>query len=490
METTRPSSTLKESLPISTPEAEGISSSAILDFIDAVEAHDDPLDAVHSFMLLRHGKVVVQGWREPYRPELPHTMYSLSKSFTSTAIGIAIHEGLLTLDDPVLSFFPDDAPDDPSDNLKAMTVRHLLSMNTGHHEDTLGAVWRENGEHGDNWVRAFLAQPVDHEPGTWFVYNTPATYMLSVIITQLTGEILIDYLRPRLFEPLGIENPSWDTDPQGRSLGGTGLHIRTEDIARFGQLYLQKGMWQGRQLVPEAWVETATAMHSDTSNTQANPDWVVGYGYQFWRNRNGSYRGDGAFGQFCVVLPGQDAVVAITSGTRDLQGVLDKVWAHLLPTFGDEPLPEDGEAQAVLDARLSSLALPVVPGAATPGHVGGISGKTWALERNDAGIERMRFEFGEDSDTVTITDSRGEHRITAGHGSWRAGTSAQRTGTPESIAACGGWTDESTFEMRICYTESEVGMRCRARFEADRVAIEIVPNVSWTEPRGVTLTGR
>ncbi len=208
-----------------TPEAEGISSGAILDFIDALEEHQHPLDAVHSFMLLRHGNVVAEGWWAPYRVELPHMLYSLSKSFTSSAIGIAVNEGLLCVDDPVLQFFPDDAPANPSDHLRAMTVKHLLSMNTGHHEDTVAAVW---GGSDDNWPRAFLAQPVQHEPGTWFVYNTAATYMLSVIITRLTGETLIDYLRPRLFDPLGIEHPVWDTDPRGLSLGwfGTPYHDR------------------------------------------------------------------------------------------------------------------------------------------------------------------------------------------------------------------------------------------------------------------------
>jgi CubicO group peptidase (beta-lactamase class C family) len=479
--------TSKGSLPVSTPEAEGIPSSAILDFIDAVEQHDDPLDAVHSFMLLRHGKVVAEGWWEPYRRDLPHTLYSLSKSFTSSAVGLAIDEGLLGVDDPVLSFFPDDAPERPSGNLKAMTIRHLLSMSTGHHEDTLNAVW-----HGDddNWPHAFLAQPVEHEPGTWFVYNTPATYMLSVIITHLTGESLLDYLRTRLFDPLGIENPTWDTDPQGRSLGGSGLHITTEDIARFGQMYLQEGMWQGRRILPAAWVREATRTHSDSSNTKVEPDWSVGYGYQFWRSRHNAWRGDGAFGQFCLVLPQQDAVVAMTSGTRDLQGVLDKVWAHLLPAFGLESLPEDNEAQAALEARLSSLSLPVVEGAATSGIAGDVSGRTWIMETNDLGVERVAFDVGEGHATMTVTDANGEHPVAVGYGSWLAGTSALRTGAPEPIAASGAWTAERTLELRVCHTESEVCTLWETRFAADGVSIDVVPNVSWTESRGVTLTGR
>ncbi len=404
------------SFPRSTPESEGIPSEAILAVIDALEQHDQPLDAVHSFMLLRHGSVVAEGWWNPYQPDVPHMLYSLSKSFTSSAIGIAVAEGLLGLDDPVLSFFPDDAPANPSDHLRAMTVRHLLTMNTGHHEDTVSAVW---GGTDDNWPRMFLSLPVEHQPGTWFVYNTAATYMLSAIITQLTGEPLIDYLRPLLFEPLGIESPTWDADPRGRSLGGSGLHITTEAIARFGQLYLQKGEWAGQRILTEAWVDAATTAHSDNSNTQSNPDWMVGYGYQFWRCRHGAYRGDGAFGQFCVVFPEQDAVLAMTSGVQNMQHVLDLVWEHLLPAFGDAALPENAATQEALAARLAELSLPIADGAPTSDLTSTISGTTYAIEPNDFGIERISLRFDGENATVTFTDAHRELPITVGHGAWR-----------------------------------------------------------------------
>lgn len=486
MDVARIKPTPGDMLPASTPEAEGIRSSAILDFLDAVEQHEHPLDAVHSVILLRHGKTVAGGWWAPYRPDVPHMLYSLSKSFTSTAIGLAIDEGLLTVDDPVLSFFPDDAPEHPSANLRAMTVRHLLSMTTGHDQDTLGAVWRGNGEH-DTWPRAFLAQPVEHAPGAWFVYNTPATYMLSAIITRLTGESLLDYLRPRLFDPLGIENPAWDTDPQGRSLGGSGLHITTGAIARFGELYLRKGMWDGRRIVPEAWVDEATSIHANSGDTQVNPDWSAGYGYQFWRGRHDTYRGDGAFGQFCLVFPGQDAVLAVTSGLRDMQAFLEKVWTHLLPAFGDEPLADDVEARAALEARLASLTLPVVEGAATSGIA---SGRTYRMEGNPLGIQRIAFNAGGDHASMTITDANGEHWVAAGDGAWLAGSSALRTGVPERVAASGGWTDERTFELRICFIEGEVGTVLETRFVDDGITVEIRPNVSWGDPAPVILTGR
>lgn len=478
----------RQSLPTSTPEAEGIPSSAILDLITALEQHERPLDAVHSVMILRHGKVVAEGWWAPYRQDLPHMLYSLSKSFTSTAIGIAVAEGLLTVDDPVLGFFPDDAPAHPSDNLRAMTVRHLLSMNTGHHEDTLGAVW--SGE-DDNWPRAFLALPVDHAPGTWFAYNTPATYMLSAIITQLTGESLLDYLRPRLFEPLGIEDPTWDADPHGRSLGGSGLHITTADIARFGQMYLQKGIWEGQRIISGAWVDEATSIHSDSGASEMGPDWTAGYGYQFWRGRHNTYRGDGAFGQFCIVIPEHDAVVAITSGMQDFGVIPGKVWEHLLPAFGTKPLPDDQAAHAALEARLASLSLPVPEGETTSSIAGTISGRTWVMDGNDLAIGQVAFDFGAERASVTITNATGEHAVAAGYGSWLDGTSAHRTGTTERIAASGAWTSDTTFELRTCFTEGEVGTVWDVRFEDGGVSIGIVPNVSWDGTRSVTtLTGR
>ena len=224
--------------------------------------------------------------------------WSLSKSFTSTAVGLAVAEGKLNIDDPVLRFFPEDAPAQPSENLQAMRVRDLLTMSTGHAaEPNLGK---------DNvWTKKFLAEPVAHKPGSTFLYNTPATYAQSAIVSKVTGQTVLDYLTPRLFEPLGIEKPKWDTSPQGISIGGYGLYLRTEDIAKFGQLYLQKGMWDGRQLVPSEWIAAATSRQVENNKAPSggNPDWREGYGFQFWQCRHGAYRGDGRDGQFCIVLP-------------------------------------------------------------------------------------------------------------------------------------------------------------------------------------------
>jgi len=202
----------------STPEAEGISSHAIMDFVDALER--EQTDAIHSIMLRRHGKIVAEAWWAPFHPDSPHMLYSLSKSFTSTAIRMAQDEGLLSINDPVISFFPEEAPDDPSDHLKAMRIRDLLRMNSGHQSGTSGGM-RE----GKTWAEGFQALQVQHKPGTHFVYNSGATYMLSAIIQKVTGGTLLEYLKPRLFEPLGIENPTWKSDPDGINVGGWGLSV-------------------------------------------------------------------------------------------------------------------------------------------------------------------------------------------------------------------------------------------------------------------------
>lgn len=477
-----------ELLKRSNPEAEGISSSAILNFIRAMEQHTHPLDAMQGFMLLRHGNVAAEGWWSPYGPECPHTCYSLSKSFTSTAIGLAVNEGLLTVDDPVLKFFADDAPPNPGENLKAMRVRHLLSMNTGHKEDTTLHIFRSGAE---NWARVFLSLPIEYEPGTWFVYNTAATYMLSAIITKLTGESLLDYLRPRIFDPLGIESPTWETDPRGINLGGTGLHIKTEEIARFGQMYLQKGIWQGRQIVPEEWIAEATRATSDNSNTQTNPDWMVGYGYQFWRCQHNAYRGDGAFGQFCIVLPEQEAVLAMIGGVQNMQAVLDNVWEHLLPAMQRQALPANSPAYKELCDKLAVLSLPLVYGATSSPYVQQWSKKTYKLESNHLKLDSVTVQFDDERTTLILRDEHSEHPIQIGYSTWVKGTTNMRGRGDEPVAACGAWTAEDTYEVRICCYGDAYCPIFRFHYTGGEFQLEVEPNATWEwEPAGITkITG-
>jgi CubicO group peptidase (beta-lactamase class C family) len=458
------------SLPRSTPEAQGVSSAAIREF---VEAADREVNAMNSFMLVRHGHVVAEGWWTPYAAEVPHTLYSLSKSFTSTAVGLAVAEGKLSIDDEVLKFFAEDAPSEPTNNLKAMRVHDLLRMSTGHQTEP-----RLSDTNAIPWTKLFLAHPVPNKPGTHFLYNTAGTYMQSAIVQKVTGQTVLDYLRPRLFEPLGIENPTWGASPQGISLGGYGLSICTEHIAKFGQLYLQKGKWQGKQLVPAAWVEAATARQT-SNGSNPKSDWDQGYGYQFWRCRHGAYRGDGAFGQFCLVMPEQDAVVAITSGTRDMQAVLNLIWDKLLPAFQESQLPENKEEQKRLKETLAKLTLRGPEGAPMSPVLATLSGKQFHFPANNQKLEAVTFEptYGQPT-TLTLRLDGVERRVVCGYKSWEKGRLAYGSLSEQPMAASGAWTSD-TFTARLCFYETPTILTVSLRPSGDELLCDAEFNVAF-----------
>jgi CubicO group peptidase (beta-lactamase class C family) len=477
-------------LPRSRPEVQGVSPAAILAFVDEA---DRKIDSLHSFMLVRHGHVVAECWWTPYDAKTRHELYSLSKSFTSTAVGLAVAEGKLSIDDPVLKFFPDDAPEKPSANLKAMRVHDLLRMSTGHQTEPrlFSAQGPRLAASQQPWVKTFLAHSVPFKPGTHFLYNTAATYMQSAIVQKATGQTVLDYLRPRLFEPLGIEGPTWGVSPQGITLGGYGLSIRTEDIAKFGQLYLQKGRWHGKQLIPAAWVEAATALQT-SNGSNPNSDWEQGYGYQFWRARHGAYRGDGAFGQFCIVLPKQDAVVAITSGTRDMQAVLNLVWDKLLPAMSTGPLPTDEENDLKLQAKLTNLRLPTPKGKKAVSLPEGVSGKTYSFASNDQRLETLGLEFGGEGDSATLIcqfNGGPVQRILCGLGEWKKGRAAIGRLKDQPAAACGAWTADNEYTARICLYETPFVFTLRLNFDKKQLRLDWTPNVGFGAARKVQLIG-
>ena len=455
----------------STPEAGGISSSAILDFVEALEREQK--DAIHSIMLRRHGKIVTEAWWAPFNPDSPHVLYSLSKSFTSTAIGIAQDEGLLSIDNPVISFFPYETPDDPSDNLKAMRIRDLLKMNSGHQRGTSDGM-RE----GKTWVEGFLALEVQHKPGTHFVYNSGATYMLSAIIQKVTGTTLLDYLKPRLFEPLGIENPTWESDPDGINVGGWGLSVTTEDISKLGQLYLQKGNWNGKQLVSEDWVEEATSFQT-SNGSNPDSDWEQGYGYQFWMCRYNFYRGDGAFGQYCIVMPDQDAVLAITSGSSDMPAILNIVWEHLLPAMGKNALPPDDEGLKLLNDKLQGLAISTVAGEENSPNASNISGKTYFMEPNGLAIKSITFNFDTSPHVITINSEETEQSFSVGYEAMEFGSMISSHLVSREIAVSGAWESPDKYHVKIIYFETPHAIEYTFQFKEDNLIWDTDLNVSF-----------
>ena len=307
-------------------------------YLAAVEQSKQDL---HSIMVLKDGQVVFEKWMSSGKENEPHVLNSVSKTFTSAAVGLAIAEGKLNLTDKVISFFPDKLPVKVSENLSKLTVRHLLTMNTGHEKDPSKLRNTEK-----DWEQAFLHSDFPRQPGTIFCYNSLATYMLSAIVQKVTGQKLSDYLYPRLFRPLGINNVRWQESPTGINAGGWGLYLKTEDLAKMGQLLLQGGQWNGRQVLPAEWVrEMSSAQvpcvpagrNSDAlpemMKNAKNSDWLQGYGYQMWRCRHNAFRADGAAGQYIIVIPDKNAVVVTTANIGNMQAEIDLIWKHILPAL-------------------------------------------------------------------------------------------------------------------------------------------------------------
>lgn len=441
-------------LPRISPRAAGLSEEHVHRFCARLER--EGLDA-HSFVLARGGKVFAEGSWSPYRPETRHMLFSLSKSFTSVACLFAVEEGLLRLDEKVGDIFPDKLPPSASENLLAMTLQDLLTMAAGHEPETM--LYGET-----DWEAAFLKHPVPHLPGTKFVYNTPATYMAGAAVQKRSGQSLVEYLTPRLFQPLGIDGTHWETCPRGLNTAGYGLSITVEDIAKFGVFLLQQGEWEGRRLLPAEAIRLATRRHIGNGDDPQN-DWNQGYGFQFWMCRHGAYRGDGAFGQFCVVHPGTGFTAAINSGTSDLQGVLNALYEEVLLEL-DEPSESGGESVVMrgLELRGPSSGADRAP----------LEG-TWTFgDPGEFGIRSLSLQRVGDELQATIVSDAGSQTLYAGDGRWGRSSSLSlepprwgRWGDRQPSLAHGwmAWTSEEEFAIRVAYIETPFAPTWRFRLD-------------------------
>ena len=476
----------------STAEEQGTPTSVIDRFIRALDDEaTDASHAVHSVMVLRHGHVIGEGWWHPFRAEDRHMLYSLSKSFTATAVGLAVFERRLTVSDRVVDLLPDDVPPDVGPKLAAMTVRDLLTMTTGHAVDTMPP----HSAGPENWARAILSLPVKYRPGTHFIYNSGATYLLSAILHRLTGERLLDYLTPRLLDPLGIVGATWEQCPRGIDVGGWGMAITTENIATFGQLMLRGGVWNDRQLVPADWVADATSAQVSSGDPTLPDDGTQGYGYQFWRNQHQTYRADGAFGQMSIVIPDHDVVVALTSGHTDAQRLRDITWAVLLPGLeaGRVGAGQVGAAQvgaagsSTDDGLVATLELPHPVGTAY--SASDISGD-WSLAVNPLGIDAIALDPTDGGVALRLRVGDAELVIDCGYREWRRGSLVVGIGPGElarggPIAASGAWVADE-YTAVVWLTETPYAQIITLAFDRNHLEIVTRPNVSFADPVVVT----
>ncbi len=296
---------------------------------------------LHTLMVVKDGKVVYERYEPGHEPGVRHILWSASKTFTSTGVGFAVQDGLLSVDDKVIKFFSDEElPQERSPWLEQLTVKNLLTMSAGF--EPIHAGIPEFGKDYD-WAYTQLHQPMYFEPGTRFHYDSFDSYLLSVIVSRVTGKRLDDYLTEKLFEPLGITEYFWESSPQNYSSGGWGLYLKPESFAKMGQFMLQKGSWNGRQLLDPAWIEEATQPHimqyAGTNPTPeqleayAKDDKKTGYGYQLWCCPGGGYRLDGAHGQYCYVFPEKNLVVSCFSHSRNTIVIRNSIMEHIVARY-------------------------------------------------------------------------------------------------------------------------------------------------------------
>jgi CubicO group peptidase (beta-lactamase class C family) len=465
------------------PDEANVDARVVLDFIDSVFANG--LD-LHSFMLYRHGDVVAEGWSWPYASHRPHMMHSLTKSVTACGVGIAIDEGYFPLDDAVISFYDDELPAQIDEKLAAMTVRDLLTMQSGHAESVSGPVFRPLRT---SWVAEFFKIPVVYAPGTYFLYSSAVTFMLSAIVTRTTGQSVRDFLQPRMFEPLGIGELQWDASPHGISSGGNGLSWTTVDSLKLGILHLNRGRWRGQQVLSESWVEQAT--RSQVPNGE--------YGFQWWIDAKAdAYIAEGAFGQFAIVFPKHGAVLAITAGVPRESPFYGLIFEHFPAAFGDSDYVASSADVRQLAARCEDLCL--LPDAVyqTSPVAQRISGQIYGIEPNDDGALSVQIEISEDQLDFRLSDHRGNHRVIVGLREWIESTTGitgnklhhEYQSDDMRVVAHGRWRDEHTLEMTWQFVETAWVDHLVCRFFEDRISIDRRTNANYGPLVASTLRGK
>ncbi len=476
-------------LPRVAPEETGVKSEQVMAFFDSLMAF--PKTEIHSAIVMRHGKVIGEIHPAPFKAEYSHTLFSCSKTFTSAAIGIAIGENRLKLTDRLASFFPERMPKEVSEQLADITIEDLLTMRSGF------VFYDEVRSKHLDWVKTYLNHPMNCKPGTKFQYDSLDTYLLSAIIQKVTGMTLLDYLKPRLFEPLHINKVKWEVSPEGINTGGWGLYLQSESLAKFGQLLLQQGSWNGKQLIPAEWVKTMMSPHVDNY-----------YGYQMWMCEwPKSARADGAYGQYIIVNPEQDMVVVITQcltgdGGKELRLIKNVLFPGILKQDGhlafEKKSVKAGKGYLLLKKKQSSYALPFLDGKKFNKQISIPLRKTYQLEDNPLGWKEITFITPQQ---LEVTDSVGRKGvIEMGYKQWKTssinfypqnprGSTLNCFSTiafPLLASSCYAWQKDALV-IKTHYVDWITSIELSIQFEGDCILLNLSENY---HPNKTSFKGR
>lgn len=402
---------------------------------------------MHSLLLVRHGKLAAEGYWKPFDQQRKHRMYSTTKSFVSVAIGLLIGEGKLTLEDRLVDYFPEKLPPEgPHPYIAAMTVRDLLRMASAHAKTTYRCM------QDDDWVRTFFVYPPSHQPGTIFSYDTSATTVLTALVEKLSGQRFLEYLRPRLLEPIGFSADAYCTEtPLGLSWGGSGLVCTPRDLAKFALCCMNGGRYDGRQLIPADFIKMATSRQIDNTLTGGHVESQQGYGFQFWRTRHDGFACRGMGSQLAICQPKRDFILVTTADTQMQPNgefeIFDALWEELYPYLSDSPLPPQEEEEAALQARLDSLEVQKALGAYDSPTAAAVNGHTFVMDENPMQLRRMTFTFAGEEGALEYENQTGIHTLRFGFGHHVA-QDFPDYGYPCITSAA--WKDEGMLEIQ-CY---------------------------------------
>ena len=437
-------------IPITTPEAVGIPSGCILNFLTRLDQYGIPM---HSVLLCRHGKLAAEGYYAPYCANTLHRMFSISKSFTSIAIGFLADEGKLSLDDPIVTYFPDKVPSGVHPWIASMTIRDMLMMRTCHASTTYKVNMKED------WVESFFTVPPTHPAGKLFHYDTSSAHTLAALVERLSGMPMLDYLKEKLAS-LGFSKESYMlTDPFGVSMGGSGLVATPMDLLKFGCFISGEGYIDGKQLLSADYIRTAVSNLSDTRVTAPVRSEACGYGYQFWQNEKGGYVCYGMGGQFIIFLPQYDFICVTTADTQGIgggnQGIYDALYEEILPFMASDALPEDKKAHTELLSMLKTLQIRPLEMELRPFHQeNSISGNIFQLMENKMGFSRLSLSFAENTGTLHLTLNGTDCELSFGMGHLETGIFPVYS---MRYAASGTWQNDMTLYLKFHIIDSFVG---------------------------------